>query len=90
MKFMDNDFNGKKKYPQFTPDIYLKQVHYPESGVTWLEPQQWAVGLAHLGLLNMLNVLRFGISTGSTACARQLLMLVDNGCMCMGKKIPST
>ena len=38
LKFMDYDFNEKNKYPQFTLEKYLKQVHYLESGMTRLEP----------------------------------------------------
>lgn len=32
------DFNDRIKYPQFEPSRYLKQVRYPNSGVTRLEP----------------------------------------------------
>lgn len=38
LKFMEYDFNDINKYPQFTPDRYLKQTHYPGSGVITLEP----------------------------------------------------
>lgn len=40
LKFEDNDFNDHKKYLQFAPSRYVKQVHYLERGVTRFEPHQ--------------------------------------------------
>ena len=41
LKFAYYNFNDRNKYPQFARKKYLKKVHYPESGVTRLELQQW-------------------------------------------------
>lgn len=53
-----------------------------------LESHQWENRLPQSILMNMLNVLYFGRSTGITACVQQFLVLVHDGCLWMGKRIP--
>jgi len=87
LKFIDNYFNDRMKYPQFAPSWYLQQVHYLDNRVTRIEPQWWENGLAQSGLLKILNVQNFNRSSSRTTCVRQLFMLVHDRQLWMEDKI---
>jgi len=89
LKIEDAEFNDRSKYPQFELRRYLKKVQYLESGVTRLQPHQWATGLQRVGLLNILNVPNSDRSTSNASYVRQLLSLVHDGCLWLGTRIPT-
>ena len=86
LKYADHDMNDCGKFPQFAPGKYLHAFHYLEDGTTLLEVKQWVAGLEKASLLKMLNVPHFGRSPQVTAVVKQLLVLVHDGHLWIGRQ----
>ena len=66
----------------------MQEVYYEETGVIVLEMKEWVCGDEKSRLLNPLLVPHYNRTPINTICVCQLLTLVHDGCLWLGKPIP--
>lgn len=79
VKFDDYDLENEETFLDLALEYYLDRVLYDD--VVKVEPMLWARGLSNAGILNLLNIPHFGRYNITTICVRQLLALVNEGCL---------
>lgn len=88
LKFKYWDLAEHEKFPHLESRNLMKPKKNTVAGVTELELRKWLRGVEKVGLLNLLWVSHFHRTPITIFVTRQLLSLVDDGCLWLEEPIP--
>jgi len=79
MKYSDHDVVDIGKLPKFSQHVYMDNIGTRPFGDPILQPKQWAVGLANMGILNLVEILHFGRGKEVNNYVKKLMALLHGG-----------
>jgi hypothetical protein len=87
LRYLDHDVADAGKFPEFSQQVYMKNIGTSPFGDPMMQPKQWEIGLVNTRILKLVEIPHFGRGKEVNNYVKQLMAVLHGGFLWMEEPI---